>query len=121
MRIDKVAHLVLPRHPTLRPHARMLHHFRFLLPLLPRDQDGLSPLHYYDSVIQLVRHASREPTEAEFTLGLDAATQMKRMYVAPPLTQRLFYELTLCHRLEECRLEALEPSTVEFYTKRSKL
>ncbi|KAF7791924.1 hypothetical protein EIP86_002950 [Pleurotus ostreatoroseus] len=70
----------------------MLHHFRFLLPLLPRDEDGLSPLHYYDSVIQLARHASREPTEAEFRLGIEAASQIKKV-------------------LEECRLEALEGST----------
>lgn len=79
---DKVAHMVLPRHPTLRPHARMLHHFRFLIPLLPRDQDGLSPLHYYDSVIQLVRHASREPTEQEFALGMEAASQIQKTLVA---------------------------------------
>ena len=59
----------------------MLHHFRFLLPLLPRDEDGLSPLHYYDSVIQLVRHASREPSEAEFLLGMSVADQIKRMCV----------------------------------------
>ncbi|KAJ3528656.1 hypothetical protein NM688_g7967 [Phlebia brevispora] len=91
--IDKAAHVVLPRHPTLRPHARMLHHFRFLLPLLPRDQDGLSPLHYYDSAIQLARHASREPTEAEFILGITAASQIKKV-------------------LDECRLEALEGSTL---------
>ena len=87
--VDKVAHLVMPRHPTLRPHARMLHHFRFLLPLLPRDPDGLSPLHYYDSVIQLVRHASREPSEAEFALGMDAAREIKRMYVIHRSTARL--------------------------------
>lgn len=76
---DKAAHLILPNHPILRPHARMLHHFRFIVPLLPRDQDGLSPLHYYDSVIQLVRHASGEPTEAEFALGITAAEHIKKM------------------------------------------
>lgn len=62
----------------LRPHARMLHHFRFILPLLPRDDDGLTPLHYYDSAIQLVRHASREPTESEFILGMSAANGVMR-------------------------------------------
>ncbi|PSR72394.1 hypothetical protein PHLCEN_2v11737 [Hermanssonia centrifuga] len=72
----------------------MLHHFRFLLPLLPQDEDGLSPLHYYDSVIQLVRHSSREPTEEEFSLGLASANEIKKI-------------------LNDCRLEALEGSTIE--------
>ena len=78
---DHLAHEVIPRHPTLKPHSRMLHHFRFILPLLPRDEDGLTPLHYYDSAIQLVRHASREPSEAEFLLGINAANSLKTMCV----------------------------------------
>ncbi|KAH9835624.1 uncharacterized protein C8Q71DRAFT_88382 [Rhodofomes roseus] len=90
--IDALAHLIIPRHPVLRPHARMLHHFRFILPLLQRDEDGLTPLHYYDSAIQLARHASREPTEAECILGTDAASEIKRI-------------------LEECRQEMLEGSS----------
>ncbi|KAI0094686.1 hypothetical protein BDY19DRAFT_36134 [Irpex rosettiformis] len=88
---DKVAHQVIPRHPILRPHARMLHHFRFILPLLPRDSDGLTALHYYDSTIQLARHASRECTEAEFTIGLRCANEIKTV-------------------LNDCRLEMLEES-----------
>ncbi|KAJ3505096.1 hypothetical protein NLJ89_g7594 [Agrocybe chaxingu] len=60
-------------------HARMLHHFRFIAPLLPKDDAGLSPLHYYDSAIQLVRNSKRELTEEEFEVGLKAAEQiMKR-------------------------------------------
>jgi len=90
--IDALAHLIIPRHPVLRPHARMLHHFRFILPLLSRDEDGLTPLHYYDSAIQLARHASREPTEAEYILGTDAAAEIKRI-------------------LDECRQEMLEGSS----------
>ncbi|CCM00951.1 uncharacterized protein FIBRA_02998 [Fibroporia radiculosa] len=89
--IDELAHLVIPRHPALRPHARMLHHFRFILPLLTRDESGLTPLHYYDSAIQLARHASREPTEAEFAVGMDAANEIKRI-------------------LDECKQEMLEGS-----------
>ncbi|CDO72316.1 hypothetical protein BN946_scf184977.g13 [Trametes cinnabarina] len=77
--IDKLAHLVIPRHPPLRPHARMLHHFRFILPLLSRDELGLTPLHYYDSAIQLARHASREPTEQEFVVGMRAAKEIEAM------------------------------------------
>lgn len=76
---DELAHEVIPRHPTLRPHSRMLHHFRFILPLLPRDEDGLTSLHYYDSAVQLVRHASREPSEAEYILGITAANDLKKV------------------------------------------
>lgn len=48
----------------------MLHHFRFLLPLLPVDEDGLTPLHYYDSAIQLARHSNVELSEHEFEIGM---------------------------------------------------
>ncbi|KAJ3476673.1 hypothetical protein NLI96_g11004 [Meripilus lineatus] len=89
--IDKLAHDVIPRHPTLRPHDRVLHHFRFIQPLLPRDEDDLTPLHYYDSAIQLARHASREPTEAEFDIGMRAAYDISRV-------------------LKECRMEMLQGS-----------
>ena len=78
---DKLAHAVIPRHPPLRPHARMVHHFRFILPLLGKDEDGLTPLHYYDSAIQLVRHASREPTEQEYMVGMRAAKEIQGVYV----------------------------------------
>ena len=57
----------------------MLHHFRWLLPLLEKDQDGLTPLHYYDSVIQLARHTTREPTEEEFLAGIEAADAIRTM------------------------------------------
>ncbi|KZT74692.1 hypothetical protein DAEQUDRAFT_2608 [Daedalea quercina L-15889] len=90
--IDALAHLIIPRHPVLRPHARMLHHFRFIVPLLPRDEDGLTPLHYYDSAMQLARHASREPTETEYVVGMAAASEIKRI-------------------LDECRQEMLEGSS----------
>ena len=69
--------MVIPRHPPLRPQARMLHHFRFIMPLLGRDGDGLSPLHYYDSAIQLARHAAREPTEQEYLVGMTAAQEIE--------------------------------------------
>jgi len=71
--IDELAHKVIPSHPSLKPHARMLHHFRFILPLLPRDKDGLTPLHYYDSAIQIARNASQPLAEREFELGIEAA------------------------------------------------
>ncbi|KAI0348612.1 hypothetical protein BDW22DRAFT_1319711 [Trametopsis cervina] len=94
--IDTVAHQVITRHPVLRPHSRMLHHFRFILPLLPRDADGLTALHYYDSAIQLARHASRECTEVEFEVGLSAANEIKKI-------------------LNECRLEMLEGSYADLH------
>ena len=74
---DKLAHLVIPRHPPLGPQARMLQHFRFIVPLLNVDDDGLTPLQYYDSAIQLARHAAREPTEHEYLVGMAAATEIK--------------------------------------------
>ena len=55
----------------------MLHHFRFILPLLSKDEDGLTPLHYYDSAIQLARHTSREPTEQEYIVGMRAAREIE--------------------------------------------
>jgi hypothetical protein len=56
----------------------MIHHFRFIIPLLPRDEDGLSLLHYYDAAIQIARISSREPTEREFEIGMGAAEEIKR-------------------------------------------
>lgn len=58
----------------------MIHHFRFIIPLLPKDDEGLTSLHYYDSAIQHARTSTREPTEDEFTLGLRAADEIRRMY-----------------------------------------
>jgi hypothetical protein len=82
IRSDARARLVIPSHPSLKPHARMLHHFRFLLPLLPKDEEGLSELHYYDSAIQLVRTVDREPTEEEYQRGMDAAASILQMCVS---------------------------------------
>ncbi|KZT06895.1 uncharacterized protein LAESUDRAFT_699815 [Laetiporus sulphureus 93-53] len=90
--IDALAHLIIPRHPLLRPHVRMLHHFRFIRPLLSQDEDRLTPLHYYDSAIQLARYAFRELTEGEYIVGKRAADEIKRI-------------------LDECRQEMLEGST----------
>ena len=78
---DALAHAIIPLHPKLKPHARMLLHFRFLVPLLPKDEDGLTPLHYYDSAIQIARNASpgKEMTEEEFEGGLGAAEEIERV------------------------------------------
>ncbi|TFL06077.1 hypothetical protein BDV98DRAFT_540050 [Pterulicium gracile] len=75
---DVLAHLIIPSHPTLKPHAHMIHHFRFLLPFLQDDEDGIPILHYYDSAVQLARNSTREPTEKEFELGMDAAEEIMR-------------------------------------------
>lgn len=64
----------------MKPHARMLHHFRFIAPLLPVDEDKISPLHYYDAVIQIARISERELTEEEFTTGMQAAHEMMKRY-----------------------------------------
>ncbi|KAJ3790244.1 hypothetical protein GGU10DRAFT_340896 [Lentinula aff. detonsa] len=93
-KIDSLAHLVIPTHPPLKPHARMIHHFRFILPLLPSNEDELTPLHYYDSIVQLARISHREPTEEEFELGMDSAD-------------------VIMQALNECRLEMLEGSSTQ--------
>ncbi|KAJ7130071.1 hypothetical protein C8R43DRAFT_670160 [Mycena crocata] len=93
--IDILAHMVMPSHPTLKPHARMLHHFRFILPLLNAEDEEFTPLHYYDSAIQLARNSAEEPTEEEFVLGMQAAEEIKKS-------------------LNDCRLEALESSVTDF-------
>jgi len=70
----------------------MLHHFRFILPLLPVDEDGLTPLHYYDAAIQLARYGSGELSEQEFEIGLGAAQDILRC-------------------LNDCHLDMLEGSS----------
>ncbi|EPQ60873.1 hypothetical protein GLOTRDRAFT_30498 [Gloeophyllum trabeum ATCC 11539] len=57
-------------------------------------EDGLTPLHYYDSAIQLARHSCREPSEIEYEEGCKAASEIKRI-------------------LYECRLEMLEGSSTD--------
>lgn len=110
---DKLAHAVIPRHPPLRPHARMIHHFRFILPLLGKDEDDLTPLHYYDSAIQLARHASREPTEQEYVVGMRAAKEIQDTYV--DFSVYCFARLLMrwCS-LNECLAEMREGSSVDF-------
>ena len=56
----------------------MLHHFRFILPLLNTEDEELTPLHYYDSAIQLARNSAHEPTEHEFALGMEAVEEIKK-------------------------------------------
>ncbi|KAL0580293.1 hypothetical protein V5O48_001710 [Marasmius crinis-equi] len=92
--LDALVHLVIPTHPTRKPHDRMLHHFRFIIPLLTTDEDELTPLHYYDSAIQLARNSYREPTEREFELGMEMADNIKRI-------------------LSETRLEMLQGSSTQ--------
>jgi len=77
--LDAQARLLIPSLPPLRPNDRMSHHYRFIAPLIPTDDEGLSPLHYYDSAIQLARQADREPTEREFEVGIAAADEIKRI------------------------------------------
>ncbi|KAJ6509246.1 hypothetical protein C8R47DRAFT_1173956 [Mycena vitilis] len=98
--IDALAHMVIPAHPPLKPHARMLHHFRFILPLLNTEDEEFTPLHYYDSAIQLARNAAEEPTEEEFLLGIQAADEIRKS-------------------LNDCRLEALESSITDFSSSES--
>ena len=79
--LDAQARLLIPSLPPLRLNDRISHHYRFIAPLMPTDDEGRSPLHYYDSAIQLARQADREPTEREFEVGIAAADEIKKMYV----------------------------------------
>jgi len=51
------------------------------MPLLEKDDDDLTALHYYDSAIQLARVSSRPPTETEYEMGMEAAGQIQEMCV----------------------------------------
>lgn len=72
---------MIPLQPPMKPHARMLHHLRFIAPLLPRDEDKISPLHFYDAAIQIARISDKELTEEEFLTGLHAAEEILRWCV----------------------------------------
>jgi hypothetical protein len=107
---DTLAHAIIPTHPTLKPHTRMLHQFRFILPLLPVDEDGLTPLHYYDSAIQLARHSNVELSEQEFEMGMTPASEILKWYV--DLVGLFRKMLKLCS-LTDCHLEMLEGSSTQ--------
>jgi len=77
--LDAKARLLIPSLPPLRPNDRMSHHYRFIAPLMPTDDEGRSPLHYYDSAIQLARQSDREPTEREFEVGITAAEDIEKI------------------------------------------
>ncbi len=108
---DAQARLLIPSLPPLRPNDRMLHHYRFIAPLMPTDDEGRSPLHYYDSAIQLARQAGREPTEIEFEVGIAAADEIKKMYVHTVSCSA--YGLLTHSSLFETREEMLEGSTTD--------
>jgi len=54
----------------------------------------MTPLHYYDSAIQLARNADKELTEEEFDLGMQAAQEIEK-------------------GLEYCQLEMLEETETQ--------
>lgn len=76
---DVMTRGVIRHQPLLMPHDRMLHHLRTIVKLFTRDEFGLTVVHYYDSAIQLARLSTKEPTEDEFRMGMDAAQAIKRL------------------------------------------
>ena len=66
---DGLAHSVIPSHPPSKPHARMLHRFRFIPPLLSVDEDGLTSLHYM-TLSSKSRGTETQLSEHDFTLGV---------------------------------------------------
>lgn len=89
----------------------MLHHFRFLNPLLTKDEDGVTPLHYYDSAIQLARNSGRDLTEEEFEVGITAAYQIEQRLGSLLYSFEPGFMFVLMRSLNECRLEMLEPDS----------
>jgi hypothetical protein len=84
----------------------MLYHFRFILPLLNGEDEEYTPLHYYDSAIQLARNAAQEPTEDEFVMGMQAAEEIMKRCARQLLLLLIFlhltpYLLSLTYLLEE--------------------
>ncbi|KAG6850820.1 hypothetical protein H0H93_008123 [Arthromyces matolae] len=114
-RPDELVHIVIPTHPMATPHARMLHRFRFIIPLLPVDEDGLTPLHYYDAAIQLARNGdSRAIGEQEFDGGLAAAETILNWYFDfASNTPKFSGFMHFCNSLNECRLEMVEGSSTQ--------
>ncbi|KAG6845977.1 hypothetical protein H0H87_011025 [Tephrocybe sp. NHM501043] len=112
--IDELTHIVIPTHPEGKPHARMLHHFRFILPLLPVDEDGLTPLHYYDAAIQLARNGGTAALkEQEFEIGIGAAEEILKWYVWSGASFGRTGRSIKSFRgsLNECYLEMMETSS----------
>lgn len=109
--VDAQAHIIIPNHPASKPHTRMLHHFRFILPLLALDEDGLTPLHYYDAAIQLARNGDTELSEQEFELGMEAAQALTKWCVLRMLS-RVRTDEIVCS-LDECLLDMLEESSTQ--------
>jgi hypothetical protein len=113
---DAQARLLIPNLPALRPNDRMLHHYRYIAPLLPTDDEGRSPLHYYDSAIQLARQADREPTEREFEVGVGAADEITKMYVHDILSVLMDHShiLSVCLRPERKCSRVRPPTSASF-------
>ena len=114
--LDAQARLLIPSLPPLRPNDRISHHYRFIAPLMPKDDEGRSPLHYYDSAVQLARQAEREPTEREFEVGITAADEIKKMYVRNIFCLFLWTAHTrqVCPRPERKCLRARPPISASF-------
>ena len=114
--LDAQARLLIPSLPPLRPNDRISHHYRFIAPLMPKDDEGRTPLHYYDSAIQLARQAEREPTEREFEVGITAADEIKKMYVGNIFCQFLWiiHTCQVFPRPERKCLRARPPTSASF-------
>ena len=87
---DNLVHSIIPSHLPSKLHTRMLHHFWFILPLLLEDEDGLTPLHYDDSAVQIARNGNTELSEYEFTAGIQAARDIEQWSVAISLRTIFF-------------------------------
>lgn len=66
----------------------------------------MTPLHYFDSAIQLARNSARELTEEEFEIGMNAATQIEKRLGS------YYLHLNLLSFVSEMKLERLPPGNV---------
>lgn len=65
----------------MRPNSRVGEHFHFLSAMFPYDSDGHSIIDYYAAAIELARNSSRELTDAEYEIGMNMSSHIKRMRV----------------------------------------
>lgn len=58
----------------------MLDHFAPLIPLISDSEGHEGSLQIYDAAIHQARYSTKEPTESEFIMGMQAAGQLTQMY-----------------------------------------
>jgi len=79
-KVDKGARLLVPSLPPLRPHKTMLQHLHALLPLIPIDGRGTTPLHVYSEYVERARYSDRELTEADYEMAMSSQNYLIKLF-----------------------------------------